>query len=197
MTTKSLAGGDSGAETSAQLRGKVESESIPQALRRRIEGAVEALGGRVTVGDVAARAGASLEDTERTLNALAADSQGVLQVGMSFQPQMSAHHCKNHCVPVVQLLLCRHVQQDEECKSDTICGCRPGVRFWGCLVRFATKLQVHHPGPLMAAEAGARPCQSQGSSRLCCASEFWHCACGIHRPGVAYHHCHFDSQQQQ
>ncbi|CAL8466800.1 g6336 [Coccomyxa elongata] len=73
-------GGHSGAETSAQLRGKVESESIPQALRRRIEGAVEALGGRVTVGDVAARAGASLEDTERTLNALAADSQGVLQV---------------------------------------------------------------------------------------------------------------------
>ena len=81
---KSLAGGDSGTETSAQLRGKVESESIPQALRRRIEGAVEALGGRVTVGDVAARAGASLEDTERTLNALAADSQGVLQVGTTF-----------------------------------------------------------------------------------------------------------------
>jgi hypothetical protein len=65
---------------SAPLRGKVESASIPQALRKRVEDAVEVLGGRVTVGDVAGRAGVSLEDTERTLNALAADSQGVLQV---------------------------------------------------------------------------------------------------------------------
>ncbi|EIE26497.1 hypothetical protein COCSUDRAFT_46111 [Coccomyxa subellipsoidea C-169] len=71
---------DDVAVPSAPLRGKLESVSIPQALRKRVEDAVESLGGRVTVGDVAARAGVSLEDTERTLNALAADSQGVLQV---------------------------------------------------------------------------------------------------------------------
>lgn len=147
---ESLAGGDSGAETSAQLRGKVESESIPQALRRRVEGAVEALGGRVTVGDVAARAGASLEDTERTLNALAADSQGVLQVGRSFHISSSL---VTSCVPSVLLLLCCHAQQDEQCESCTACGCHAGVRCWGCPVRAATKFQVHHPGPLMAAEA--------------------------------------------
>lgn len=45
-----------------------------------MEDAAEALGGRVTVGDVAARAGVSLGDAERTLNALAADAQGVLEV---------------------------------------------------------------------------------------------------------------------
>lgn len=74
------AGNEEEAVPSPQLSGKLESTSIPQALRKQVEDAVEALGGRVTVGDVAARAGASLEDTERTLNALAADSQGVLQV---------------------------------------------------------------------------------------------------------------------
>ena len=47
-----------------------------------MEDAAEALGGRVTVGDVAARAGVMLSDAERTLNALAADAQGVLEVGI-------------------------------------------------------------------------------------------------------------------
>jgi hypothetical protein len=69
-----------GGESSTSFQGKLESTSIPQSVRTRIEDAVEALGGRVTVGDVAARAGVPLQVTERTLNAFAADSQGVLQV---------------------------------------------------------------------------------------------------------------------
>lgn len=88
--THHLAGSeDDVAVPSAPLRGKLESVSIPQALRKRVEDAVESLGGRVTVGDVAARAGVSLEDTERTLNALAADSQGVLQVRFILYPSAS------------------------------------------------------------------------------------------------------------
>ena len=46
-----------------------------------MEDAVESLGGRVTIGDVSSRAGLTLAETERTLNALAADSEGTLQVG--------------------------------------------------------------------------------------------------------------------
>lgn len=69
-----------GGASSAGFRGKLESTSIAQSVRQRVEDAVERLGGRVTVGDVAARAGVPLDVTERTLNALAADSEGVLQV---------------------------------------------------------------------------------------------------------------------
>lgn len=71
---------DTGSDSSAGFRGKLESTSIPQSVRQRVEDAVEKLGGRVTVGDVAARAGVPLEVTERALNALAADCEGVLQV---------------------------------------------------------------------------------------------------------------------
>ena len=70
---------------SASRSGKLESTAIPQAIRVRVEDAAEALGGRVTVGDVAARAGVSLSDAERALNALAADAQGVLEVGTQKQ----------------------------------------------------------------------------------------------------------------
>ena len=61
--------------------GKLESTRIPQKVRQRVEDAVESLGGRVTIGDVSSRAGLTLAETERTLNALAADSEGTLQVG--------------------------------------------------------------------------------------------------------------------
>ncbi|CAL5227405.1 g10362 [Coccomyxa viridis] len=60
--------------------GKLESLKIPRQTRQRVEDAVESLGGRVTVGDVSSRAGLTLGETERTLNALAADSEGTLQV---------------------------------------------------------------------------------------------------------------------
>ena len=61
--------------------GKLESTRIPQKVRQRVEDAVESLGGRVTIGDVSSRAGLTLAETERALNALAADSEGTLQVG--------------------------------------------------------------------------------------------------------------------
>ena len=49
-------------------------------MRQRVEDAVQSLGGRVTIGDVSSRAGLTLGETERALNALAADSEGTLQV---------------------------------------------------------------------------------------------------------------------
>ena len=77
------AGGEDASKPQPPQRGKLESLSIPQAIRQKVEDAAEALGGRVTVGDVAARAGVTLGDAERTLNALAADAQGVLEVDTS------------------------------------------------------------------------------------------------------------------
>ena len=41
---------------------------------------MEQLGGRVTVGDVAARAGVKISEAEEALNALAADCNGSIQV---------------------------------------------------------------------------------------------------------------------
>ena len=46
----------------------------------QVEEAVEALGGRVTIGDVAARAGVKVTEAEEALNALAADCLGSIQV---------------------------------------------------------------------------------------------------------------------
>ena len=54
-----------------QLRGEV---------RERVSTVVESLNGRVTVGDVAGRAGVSISEAEEALNALAADTQGTLEV---------------------------------------------------------------------------------------------------------------------
>ena len=41
---------------------------------------MESLGGRVTVGDVSARAGVKVSEAEQALNALAADCLGSIQV---------------------------------------------------------------------------------------------------------------------
>ena len=46
----------------------------------QVQEAVEALGGRVTIGDVAARAGVKVTEAEEALNALAADCLGSIQV---------------------------------------------------------------------------------------------------------------------
>ena len=54
-----------------------------------MEDAVESLGGRVTVGEVAARAGVRLNEAEAALNALAADSLGTLQVNTCDTTQLS------------------------------------------------------------------------------------------------------------
>ncbi len=58
----------------------LQSNRLPVELREAVEGAVEALGGRVTAGDVAARAGVKLRDATDALQALAYDTQASLKV---------------------------------------------------------------------------------------------------------------------
>ncbi|EFJ41494.1 hypothetical protein VOLCADRAFT_98565 [Volvox carteri f. nagariensis] len=58
----------------------LQSNKLHPDLRERVEAAVEQLGGRVTVGDVAARAGVKLADADEALKALAYDTQASLKV---------------------------------------------------------------------------------------------------------------------
>ena len=78
--------------------GKIESTRLNSQLRRKVEDAVEALGRRVTVGDVSSRAGVSLSEAEEALNALAADSAGSLEVGLGLQQEQLS-------VPVLRIQL--------------------------------------------------------------------------------------------
>ncbi|CAA7397029.1 unnamed protein product [Spirodela intermedia] len=59
---------------------RVESDLLPKDVRERAMGAVDSFGGRVTIGDVASRAGLKLGEAERALQALAADTSGFLEV---------------------------------------------------------------------------------------------------------------------
>ncbi|KAK2655281.1 hypothetical protein Ddye_008333 [Dipteronia dyeriana] len=58
----------------------VESDKLPTELRKRAMDAVDACGGRVTIGDVASRAGLKLNEAQKALQALAADTDGFLEV---------------------------------------------------------------------------------------------------------------------
>lgn len=58
----------------------VESDKLPSDVRKRTMEAVEACGGRVTIGDVASRAGLKLNEAQKALQALAADTDGFLEV---------------------------------------------------------------------------------------------------------------------
>lgn len=60
--------------------GVVETDKLPTDLRKRTMEAVDACGGRVTVGDVASRAGVKLNESQKALQALAADTNGFLEV---------------------------------------------------------------------------------------------------------------------
>lgn len=66
---------------------------------------MESLGGRVTVGDVSSRAGLTLGETERTLNALAADSEGTLQV-FSKQPCLMYASIPATYLPPCRVIAC-------------------------------------------------------------------------------------------
>jgi hypothetical protein len=57
----------------------LQSNRLDPDLRERVEGAIAALGGRVTVGDVAAKAGVTLASADSALKALAYDTQAALQ----------------------------------------------------------------------------------------------------------------------
>ncbi|KAG6596569.1 putative protein, chloroplastic, partial [Cucurbita argyrosperma subsp. sororia] len=58
----------------------VESDKLPSDVRKRAMEAVDACGGRVTIGDVASRAGLKLNEAQKALQALAADTNGFLEV---------------------------------------------------------------------------------------------------------------------
>ncbi|KAG5610876.1 hypothetical protein H5410_022157 [Solanum commersonii] len=60
--------------------GIVESDKLPSDVRKRAMDAIDVLGKRVTVGDVASKAGLQLSEAQKALQALAADTNGFLEV---------------------------------------------------------------------------------------------------------------------
>lgn len=60
--------------------GVVESDKLPSDVRKKAMDAVDACGGRVTIGDVASKAGLKLDEAQKALQALAADTDGFLEV---------------------------------------------------------------------------------------------------------------------
>lgn len=69
-------------EPTARIRpGRIiESDKLPADVRKRTMDAVDKCGRRVTVGDVASKAGLKLNEAQRALQALAADTNGFLEV---------------------------------------------------------------------------------------------------------------------
>ena len=66
--------------TAIRPGGAVESDKLPVDVRRRAMDAVDVCGGRVTIGDVASKAGLKLNEAQKALQALAADTDGFLEV---------------------------------------------------------------------------------------------------------------------
>lgn len=64
--------------------GIVESDKLPSDVRKRAMDAIDALGKRVTVGDVASKAGLQLSEAQKSLQALATDTNGFLEVNIAF-----------------------------------------------------------------------------------------------------------------
>ncbi|OIW01024.1 hypothetical protein TanjilG_14207 [Lupinus angustifolius] len=62
--------------------GVLESEKLSSDVRKRTMEAVDGCGGRVTVGDVASRAGLNLNQAQKALQAIAADTDGFLEVSV-------------------------------------------------------------------------------------------------------------------
>lgn len=60
--------------------GIVETDKLPSDVRKRAMDAVDACGGRVTIGDVASKGGLKLNEAQKALQALAADTNGFLEV---------------------------------------------------------------------------------------------------------------------
>ena len=58
----------------------MESDKLPTDVRKRAMEAVDECGLRVTVGDVASRAGLKVTEAQKALQALAADTDGFLEV---------------------------------------------------------------------------------------------------------------------
>lgn len=60
----------------------VESDKLPSDVRKPAMKAIDSFGGRVTVGDVASKAGLKLNEAQKALQALAADTDGFLEVSV-------------------------------------------------------------------------------------------------------------------
>lgn len=60
--------------------GIIETDKLPSDVRKMTMDAVDACGGRVTIGDVASKAGIKLNQAQKALQALAADADGFLEV---------------------------------------------------------------------------------------------------------------------
>lgn len=60
--------------------GSVETDKLPTDVRKRVMEAVDSYGGRVTVGDVASKGGLKLNEAQKALQALAADTDGFIEV---------------------------------------------------------------------------------------------------------------------
>lgn len=60
--------------------GILETDKLPSDVRKRAMDAIDASGGRVTIGDVASKAGLKLAEAQKSLQALAADTNGFLEV---------------------------------------------------------------------------------------------------------------------
>lgn len=74
---------EDGLELPNSQQPQLESLKLQQSVRNSVQDAVESLGGRVTLGDVSARAGVKISEAEEALNALAADASGTLEVSDS------------------------------------------------------------------------------------------------------------------
>lgn len=59
---------------------QIKSDSLPGPVREASIKALESVGRRATAGDIASRAGLKLSEAEKTLNILAADAEGYLEV---------------------------------------------------------------------------------------------------------------------
>lgn len=64
--------------------GVIETDKLPTDVRKLTMDAVDACGGRVTIGDVASKAGIKLDQAQKALQALAADADGFLEVAFRF-----------------------------------------------------------------------------------------------------------------
>ncbi|KAL0344789.1 UNVERIFIED_CONTAM: putative protein, chloroplastic [Sesamum radiatum] len=76
----SSSGVDVAAASAMRPGGSVESDRLPSDVRKRAMDAIDACGRRVTIGDVASKAGLKLNEAQKALQALAADTNGFLEV---------------------------------------------------------------------------------------------------------------------
>ncbi|KAK4396522.1 putative protein, chloroplastic [Sesamum angolense] len=69
--------------------GSVESDKLPSGVRKRAMDAIDSSGRRVTIGDVASKAGLKLNEAQKALQALAADTNGFLEMAAEYLVRVS------------------------------------------------------------------------------------------------------------